>query len=197
MESRKRTTAHKGKEETDSLTRDKSLKILIVDDEPDILVSYQEALENVNHLVTTSLNGKKCLEIYRQEFKESQSKTDDPSEACPFDVVVLDYKMPKMNGLDTAEEILLLNPRQRIIFASAYVYGTVEDSMRQLGRIVEVLKKPFALSELVDLIENKKIYAELEKLNVNVHNLKGINPSHESVKIYLEALEMLQKSRTN
>ncbi|MDQ3967915.1 MAG: hypothetical protein M3275_05910 [Thermoproteota archaeon] len=36
-------------------------------------------------------------------------------------VVILDYKMPKKDGLRVAKEILDMNPEQRIIFASAYV----------------------------------------------------------------------------
>jgi CheY-like chemotaxis protein len=39
----------------------------------------------------------------------------------PFDVVVLDYKMPSKDGMEVAKEILQINPYQRIIFASAYV----------------------------------------------------------------------------
>jgi CheY-like chemotaxis protein len=36
----------------------------------------------------------------------------------PFDAVVLDYKIPQMNGLEVAKEILAVNPHKRIILAS-------------------------------------------------------------------------------
>ena len=173
---------------------EKASRILIADDESDILASYKEALEKANHIVTTATDGKKCLEIYYQEFEETQS---DNLNTSPFDVVVLDYKMPKKNGLDAAKEILSLNPSQRIIFASAYVNDTIVDSIKVLGKIIEVLKKPFSLSEFVDQIEDKKIFSELERLNVNIKNLKEIQPTHQSLRTYLETLKVLEKGVTH
>ena len=177
-----------------SLIQRLSSKILVAEDEYDILASYKEALELANHLVTTAQDGEECFKIYLKEFKKANAKKD-PTQASPFDVVVLDYNMPKKNGLEAAKEILALDPHQRIIFASGYIEGTIADSIKKLGKIVEVIKKPFALSSLIDLIEDKELYAELEKLNVSVRNLKGIDPTHEQVKSYLEILKMLHQGR--
>ncbi len=47
----------------------------------------------------------------------------------PYDAVVLDYRMPKKDGLGAAKEILALNPSERIIFASAYVDETLRESI--------------------------------------------------------------------
>lgn len=174
----------------------KFLKILIADDEPDMIDSYKEMLERNNYDVQTAQDGEKCLDIYREAFQLRNSKTDDSTHS-PFEVVILDYMMPKKNGLQAAEEILSLNPHQRIIFASAYLEGAVLESAKKLGKIIEVLKKPFSLDELVELIENKEMFHQLEKLNVNIQNLKQINPDQGSMKIYLEALTMLQKGIVN
>jgi len=64
--------------------------------------------------------------------------------------------MPKRDGIEVAKEILSLNPKQRIIFASAYVKGTLVDSMKQLQQVVELIHKPFTLDVLVNVIENEK-----------------------------------------
>ena len=173
----------------------KFLKILIADDETDMLDSYKEMLERSNYDVYTAEDGKKCLDIYREALQLRKPKSDPVYS--PFEVVILDYMMPEKNGLQAAEEILSLNPHQRIIFASAYLEGAILESAKKLGRIVEVLKKPFSLDELVELIENKKMFQQLEKLNINIHNLKQINPNQESMKIYLEALMMLEKGIIN
>lgn len=191
MEGRKRTVLIKGEEYRGmSLVQHLSSKILVAEDEYDILASYKEALEMANHRVYTTQDGEECLKIYLKEFKKT--KKDDPTQTSPFDVVVLDHNMPKKNGHEVAKKILALAPHQRIIFASGYVEGTVADSIKKLGKIVEVIKKPFTLSLLIDLIEDKEIYAELEKLNVSVRNLKGIDPTHEQVQSYLEILKVLQ-----
>ena len=51
-----------------------------------------------------------------------------------FDVVILDYKMPKRDGLEVAKEILEVNPEQWIIFTSAYVKKMLEESVEGLKR---------------------------------------------------------------
>ena len=69
-----------------------------------------------------------------------------------------------MNGMDVAKEILAVNPHQRIIFASAYVKETLQESVKQLKQIVELMQKPFTLSQLVDTVEDKEVYEELRIL---------------------------------
>lgn len=72
--------------------------------------------------------------------KVNSIKIDSGSDITPspFDVVVLDYKMPDKNGMEVAKEILRINPHQRIMFASAYVIETLKDSVKELSRVVEL-----------------------------------------------------------
>jgi two-component SAPR family response regulator len=67
----------------------------------------------------------------------------------------------QMNGLEIGKGILAVNPRKRIIFASAYVQDILLDSISQLNQIVEILNKPFNEQELIDTVEDKSIYSEL------------------------------------
>ncbi len=164
------------------------MKILLADDEPDLLSQYRTILEDRQHTVVTSGDGGTCVNTYVEQFQKNPENT--------FDAVVLDYSMPKMNGLDAAKEILKLNPSQRIIFASAYVKETLVDSIKSLKQIVELLQKPFRLQDLIDTIEDKDIYDELAKLNVNIENLRDVNPTHAQVRDYLEALRKIQKAKT-
>ena len=173
------------------------MKILIAEDETDILSQYQEFLENNKHAVVSTKDGDECLLAYRKQYEKwFETKNDDTDSDSPFDVVVLDYQMPNKNGLDVATEILSIVPKQRIIFASAYVEKTLRDSIKNLKQIVELMQKPFPLQALVDTIEDKEIFQELEKLNVDIKNLKELEPTHAQVRDYLEALKKIQKGRT-
>ena len=62
------------------------------------------------------------------------SKAGDPINTSthwkqPFEAVILDYRMPQMNGMEVTKEILAVNPHQRIIFASAYIQETVNHKL--------------------------------------------------------------------
>jgi CheY-like chemotaxis protein len=117
----------------------------------------------------------------------------------PFDVVVLDYNMPGKDGMEVAKEILLLNPQQRIIFASAYVKDTLEDAVKQLRQVVELLQKPFDAEVLVDAIEDREVRDGIKKL---MKNLKLPSQQNETepwlgqITDLFEGLRKIQKGRT-
>jgi CheY-like chemotaxis protein len=136
----------------------------------------------------TASDGELCVTAYAKEYASGQEN--------PFGAVVLDYSMPNMNGLDAAKEILAINPFQRIIFASAYVQETLVDSIKNLKQIVELLQKPFSLQDLINTIEDKNIYDELAKLNVDIQNLRDLDPTHAQIRDYLDALRKIQKAKT-
>ena len=114
-----------------------------------------------------------------------------------FDVVLLDCNLPYINGIEVAKEILAVNPHQRIIFASAYVKDTVIDTIKNLKHLKESIQKPFGMQKLIDLIEDKKIYEELQRLNVDLEVIKAINPSHEQIVDLLDRLHNVQINNLN
>jgi CheY-like chemotaxis protein len=118
------------------------------------------------------------------------------SPPAPFDVVILDYRMPKKNGLEVAKEILELVPRQRIVFASAYVRETLESSVKDLNQVVELLQKPFDPSVLMDTIEDREPYEGIKNLMINIKQVKDLdNPSEEDFKDLFDNLRKIQKGR--
>lgn len=95
-----------------------------------------------------------------------------------------------------AKEILAVNPHQRIIFASAYVKETLQESVKQLKQVVELMQKPFSLTQLVDTVEDKEVYHQLKNLNVDISRIKAAEPSHELVIDLLKRLKKIKKYRT-
>lgn len=191
----------------DNLAASKPLNILIAEDEPDIAILYKTVLEKRNHKATITTNGEDCLKAYHEVSQSNRFATDQSSvrpgpmnlsENHPFDVVVLDCKMPHINGIEVAKEILAVNPHQRIIFASAYIKDTVIDSIKNLKHVMmESVQKPFEIKRLIDLIEDKMVYQELKRLNVDIDIIKAVNPTHEQVSDLLERLQNIRNTKSD
>lgn len=123
----------------------------------------------------------------------SQSVNDRTDVLPPFDVLVIDYKLPKMNGLEVAKKILELEPRQRIIFASAFVQETLMDSIIHLRHVVELLQKPFGDTEFITAIEDKEIYQKLSELNMHMGSFRMVNPTSQQLIDLLDLINKLRK----
>jgi CheY-like chemotaxis protein len=169
------------------------MNVLVAEDEKDISTLYKVALEERGHRVTITNDGDECLQVYHKELQNVTLNTNPSARIQPFDAVILDYKMPKINGMQVAKEILAINPHQRIIFASAYVKETLIDSIQQLNQVVELLQKPFEQDVLIDTIEDKEIYLELQKLSVNIDDIKAANLRHEQLRKILDILKKRRK----
>jgi DNA-binding response OmpR family regulator len=153
------------------------MNVLVAEDEKDISTLYKLALEERGHRVTITNNGAECLRVYNKELQDITLNTDPSKHIQPFDAVVLDYKIPKINGMQVAKEIL------------AYVKETLMDSIQQLNQIVELLQKPFGPDVLADTIEDKEIYLELKKLNVNIDDINAAGLRHEQLREILDILK--------
>ena len=132
--------------------------------------------------------------VHRADDDEDDEKTSSSSH---FDVVILDYKMPKKDGLQVAKEILEINPEQRIIFVSAYVVETLTESVKDLKRVVELMQKPISLSALVDTVEDKEIHENMKALMATARDIikDPDNPSSDQIRKLFEALKKAQKFR--
>ncbi len=197
------------------------MRILIAEDDLDIAKLYKKALEKNKHEVVLTSNGSDCFKNYLTTLKNMASESKHQSKAdaaktnidslrnsktkfrevansntSPYDVVILDYRMPGVNGMEVAKEILNADPNQRIIFASAYVKETLENSVKELKQVVELLQKPFALKQLTDTVEDTLAFEELKELNVDVDRIKGADLTHTQIFDLLSKLRRIQKNRT-
>ena len=117
-------------------------RILLVDDEPDVTIAFKMGLEGKGYKVDAF---------------------NEPDEALAsfivgvYDLLLLDIKMPKMNGFQLYEELEKLDKKAKVCFITAFeVYYR---SLRELFPQIEIdcfIKKPIETEELV-----KRIQAEL------------------------------------
>lgn len=80
--------------------------ILLVDDNHDGLLVRRCLLEELGYEVQIAINGEEGLKLF---------------EGGGFDVVVTDYRMPQMNGVELIERIRKMNANARIILLSGFV----------------------------------------------------------------------------
>ncbi|AFS81076.1 response regulator [Candidatus Nitrosopumilus koreensis AR1] len=160
------------------------MKLLVVEDEKHTAEAYKIALEHNKHEVTLASTGEDALEKCQKE--------TDATYHSPFDLIILDYKLPKMDGLEVARRILEKNPDQTIVFASAFVKELLTEDIKNIttnGERIEILSKPFDISTLLNKIENHQISQELSEFRIK------INP--EIIENNIEALkEILTKLKT-
>src|SRR6185437_13550990 len=161
------------------------MKILIAEDDKNVLESYKSILESRNHQVWTAEDGERCIQIYHQELDKLRNLD---IKLQPFYVVILDYEIPKKNGLETAIEIFELVPDQRIIFASAYTKNTILSLTKKLKYDTEVLQKPFSLDVLIDKIEDREVFKQIESFGICISDLKDRILSHRQLTKLLEEL---------
>ena len=126
------------------------MNILVAEDSVAYGVLYQEIFQSKGHTVKLTFDGQECVAEY----------STNPT----YDVVILDYGMPKKNGIDAAKEILAINPKQNIIFISSFG-DQLESQIEDLGwgKKVQFVEKPFSSVVLVNKVEQQ--YSEsLQKI---------------------------------
>jgi CheY-like chemotaxis protein len=195
MNGRKKISKSNNSHQTETKTTN---KILIAEDDEDTTLTYKTSLEKAGYEVIVTDNGEDCAKVYLDEFQNFRDlKGENLGRMSthlnhPFEVVILDYRMPGMNGMEVAKEILALNPHQRIIFASAYIQESLKESVKELKQVVELLQKPFSYRVLLDTVSDKQIYNRLKKYNVDIRLLKRAELSHEQL---VEVFNILKSSR--
>ena len=168
-----------------------------MEDNPDVASLYSQVLQDKGHKVTMARTAQECLEIYSDRLHRVQmERTIFRDKRQPYDAVILDYKMPDRNGLEVAKEILAINSHQRLIFASAFVEEWLFDSVKELKIPVEFLQKPISNKVLIDTIEQKEVYEELERLKIDTEPFKEAGLNHEVLKELLSIIKKSQWSRS-
>ena len=120
------------------------MKILVAEDEPEIMRIYKLLLEEKGYQVFATEDGKQCLNAYKTELNKTMNGN------IPFNLVILDYRMPEKNGIEVAKEILALCPAQELLMVTAYK-GQLE-LQDQVLRKMQIIEKPFDVDELVSTI---------------------------------------------
>jgi CheY-like chemotaxis protein len=106
-------------------------EILIVDDQPGIRMLLSDILTNEGYEISTAETGREAL---------------DKATAKHYDLIVLDYKLPILNGLEVLQQLRRKQIEIPAILISGLVNNEVERSSD--GLVEKVLAKPFNIKDI-------------------------------------------------
>jgi CheY-like chemotaxis protein len=124
---------------------DKTYRILIVDDDEDILVNLSDILNDLGYKTDTAVCGEDAIGKVEQ-FCPNQTE-------CRYDLCLLDFKMPGIDGVELYEKILEYNPKLRAIMVTAYAGDDGVQRAVEAGTW-QVLRKPVDIEQLLSIIDD-------------------------------------------
>jgi len=154
-------------------------RILIVDDEKNIRTTLSAYLLSLGYEQGIAVNGQEALD----KLKDSK-----------YDLVLLDIKMPVMNGIQILKEMRRLEDKTNVIMITAY--GTIENAVEsmKLGA-VDFISKPFTLENLKTMIDAVFSREELSESNIaGFKELIEFAKKCINEKKYDKAIEYLKKA---
>lgn len=110
------------------------MKILLVEDEPDLLEIFEHMLSEYE--IIRASNGEEAIEKFKLHKPE---------------LVLMDIELPGIDGVETTRRILSINPETTVIAVTAFASRRRKE-MLQAGA-VEVLKKPFRMKDLLETVK--------------------------------------------
>jgi len=146
-------------------------KILIADDEKNMIWAMKKALENEEYKIVTASNGVEAV---------SRVKINEP------DLVLMDLRMPQKDGMEALKEIKSIDPKIPVIMITAH--GTMESAVEAMKMgALDYISKPFDIEELKIQIRKaldiRDMKEQIELLTEELKNKTGKEIIGSSIKM--------------
>ncbi|UCB49278.1 MAG: response regulator [Deltaproteobacteria bacterium] len=127
-----------------------NLSVMIVDDEEDFLETLVKRLEKRDVKVIGAKSGEEALELLQES---------------PVDVVVLDVKMPGMDGIQALKEIRRRHPLVEVVLLTGHASTEVAIKGMELGAF-DYLMKPIGMDELLYKVQDAYERVSIKKQKI-------------------------------
>jgi DNA-binding NtrC family response regulator len=151
-------------------------KVIVIDDEPLMRVTIQDALAAQGYDLLVAETGKRGLDLFREN---------------PTDILITDLRLPDMDGLEVLKEAKLVSPATQVVLITAY--GSIDSAVTAMKEgASDYLTKPFSMDELLLIIKRLLRIKELEEENLSLrkrveerYGLEGmVGKSSHMLRIY-------------
>ncbi len=117
-------------------------KMLVVDDDEEVCRNVLHTMQETGVLVEYATSGETAIQMMGEARQEGK----------PYDLILLDWKMPVMDGLETARQIRENYPEKiPILLLTAYDWSEIEQEAMEIG-VDNFMPKPFFMSTFKDAI---------------------------------------------
>lgn len=116
------------------MTRTK--RILVIDDNEDLLLCMKEAFAPTDYSIATAQNGNKGIEMFSSE---------------KYDLVYLDLQMPEINGVETLKKLKEINAKVPVVITTSF-HGEYFEELKEIenqGREFEIMHKPTTAEQII------------------------------------------------
>ncbi|MCG8571174.1 MAG: response regulator [Spirochaetes bacterium] len=122
------------------MKKNKSKKILVIDDEPSMHEVILKQLKNENFEITTSCDPKEALKLINMK---------------DFDVVLCDIFMNNLSGIEVLKKVKFNRPDVKIILMTGYYDTDLEVEAKKYGS-TDFLTKPIKKTDLINALNTQK-----------------------------------------
>jgi DNA-binding response OmpR family regulator len=135
------------------------MKILVVDDDPVACELFEQIIQSAGHEVVTCSDGQEAWELYRD---------------TPFPVIVADWMMPRLDGLELCKKVRLSRKLPYTYFIMVTGLSSSDDFLEAIdGEVDDFVRKPFEAEELLARI---KVAERLLGVYQHIKTLEGLLP---------------------
>lgn len=163
----------------------KQARILIVDDEENIRILLQDGLSQYDFMVETAEDGFVAIEKVKQ---------------CPFDIAIVDLKMPKMDGIEVIRSLKQENEQLEVVVLTAFATVDTAVAALKLGAS-DYLTKPTRIEEIhrviCNILEKKTLKEENILLKRRLNEQRKITQLLSASPKMSEINEIITRVATN